>query len=82
MINSFVIEPGIGQEGKFIHERLFSFPPRSGFVQPIAQADAGTFIGAARLSSWQRGLAQLLQRMTGVAAFSPFAIRPGRAEVG
>jgi hypothetical protein len=32
MINFFVIEPGIGQEGKFIHERLFSFPPDNGFV--------------------------------------------------
>jgi hypothetical protein len=37
MINFFVIEPGIGQEGKFIHERLLSFPPRSGFVQQLVE---------------------------------------------
>jgi hypothetical protein len=39
MINSFVIEPGIGQEGMFIHEVLFSLPPRSGFVQQQVQVD-------------------------------------------
>jgi len=41
MINSFIIETGIGLEGMFIHEGLFSFLPRSGFVQQIAELAAG-----------------------------------------